>query len=73
MNKFRVRNLKTKNEEDAIDAIKAGRNIKVTPRGMTVAVLIEESVYNRGPVTWIVLIKKVLEIDYILILLIIQT
>lgn len=73
MNKFRVRNLKTKNEEDAIDAIKAGRNIKVTPRGMTVAVLIEESVYNRGPVTWIVLIKKVLEKDYILILLIIQT
>lgn len=55
MDQLGVGNLERQDEEEAVDAVEARRDIEVAPGGMSVAVLEEERLHHGSPVVWLVL------------------
>lgn len=55
VNQLSVGNLQRQNKEEAVDAVEAWRDVKMTPRRVAIAVLVKESVHHRGPAAGVVL------------------
>lgn len=53
-----VRNLQGEQEEESVDAVEARRDVELLPGRVTIAVLVEESVYHWCPLVGVVLKGK---------------
>lgn len=55
VNQLCVGDLKGKDEEEAVDTVEAWRDVEVAPRGVTIAVLVEERLHHGCPVVGFIL------------------